>query len=145
MISSAWFWNMVDLERVGIMGHSFGGGTAIVASSRDTRLDACIALDGWLVPIEQSIIKNGLNVPFLFMGQTYWSNPLNYENLDTLIAASTGLAEKLILDGTKHFDYSDTPQFSTASRKFGISGSMDLNELRNLLNSKIVSFFEKHL
>ena len=56
-----------------------------------------------------------------------------------------GSAEKLILDGTKHFDYSDTPQFSTASRKFGISGSMDLNELRNLLNSKIVSFFEKHL
>ena len=139
------FWNMVDLERVGIMGHSFGGGTAIVASSRDTRLDACIALDGWLVPIEQPIIKSGLKVPFLFMGQTYWSNPVNYENLDTLIAASTGLAEKIILYGTKHFDYSDTPQFSTASRKFGISGSMDLDELRNLLNIKIVSFFEKNL
>ena len=139
------FWNMVDLERVGIMGHSFGGGTAIVASSRDTRLDACIALDGWLVPVEESIIKNGLNVPFLFMGQTYWSNPVNYENLDTLIAASTGLAEKIILDGTKHFDYSDTPQFSTASRKFGISGSMDLDELRNVLNTRIVSFFELNL
>jgi dienelactone hydrolase len=139
------FWNMVDLERVGIMGHSFGGATAIVASSRDARLDACIALDGWLVPVEQSIIKNGLNVPFLFMGQTYWSNPVNYENLDTLIAASTGSAEKIILDGTKHFDYSDTPQFSTASRKFGISGSMDLDELRNVLNTRIVSFFELNL
>ena len=139
------FWNMIDLERVGIMGHSFGGGTAIVASSRDTRFDACIALDGWLVPVEQSIIKNGLKIPFLFMGQTYWSNPLNYENLDTLIAASMGNAEKLILDGTKHFDYSDTPQFSTASRRFGISGSMDLDELRNVLNTQIVSFFEKHL
>jgi len=139
------FWNMIDLERVGIMGHSFGGGTAIVASSRDTRLDACIALDGWLVPIEQSIIKKGLKVPFLFMGQTYWTNPVNYEKLDTLIAASTASAEKLILDGTKHFDYSDTPQFNTASSKFGISGSMDLDELRILLNSRIVSFFELNL
>lgn len=139
------FWNMIDLGRVGIMGHSFGGGTAIVASSRDTRLDACIALDGWLVPIEESIIKKGLMVPFLFMGQTYWTNPVNYENLDTLIAASTASAEKLILDGTKHFDYSDTPQFNTASSKFGISGSMDLDELRILLNSRIVSFFELNL
>ena len=139
------FWNMIDLERVGIMGHSFGGGTAIVASSRDTRLDACIALDGWLVPIEQSIIKKGLKVPFLFMGQTYWTNPVNYEKLDTLIAASTASAEKLILDGTKHFDYSDTPQFNTASSKFGISGTMDLDELRILLNSRIVSFFELNL
>ncbi|MBC8256994.1 MAG: dienelactone hydrolase family protein [Candidatus Marinimicrobia bacterium] len=139
------FWSKIDLGRVGIMGHSFGGGTAIVASSRDTRLDACIALDGWLVPIEQSIIKNGLNVPFLFMGQTHWTNPVNYENLDTLIAASTASAEKLILDGTKHFDYSDTPQFNTASSKFGISGSMDLDELRILLNSRIVSFFELNL
>jgi dienelactone hydrolase len=139
------FWNMVDLERVGIMGHSFGGGTAIVASSRDTRLHACIALDGWLVPIEQSIIKKGLKVPFLFMGQTYWTNPVNYEKLDTLIAASTASAEKLILDGTKHFDFSDTPQFNTASSKFGISGTMDLDELRILLNSRIVSFFEMNL
>ncbi len=139
------FWSKIDLGRVGIMGHSFGGGTAIVASSRDTRFDACIALDGWLVPIEQSIIKNGLKVPFLFMGQTHWTNPVNYENLDTLIAASTASAEKLILDGTKHFDYSDTPQFNAASSKFGISGSMDLDELRILLNSRIVSFFELNL
>ena len=139
------FWNMIDLERVGIMGHSFGGGTAIVASSRDTRLDACIALDGWLVPIEQSIIEKGLKVPFLFMGQTYWTNPVNYEKLDTLIAASTASTEKLILDGTKHFDYSDTPQFNSSSSKFGISGTMDLDELRILLNFRIVSFFELNL
>ena len=140
-----YFWNMVDLDRVGIMGHSFGGGTAIVASSKDKRFDACIALDGWLVPIEQSIIKNGLTVPFLFMGQDQWENPLNYDNLDTLIASSTGVAEKLILSGTKHFDFSDTPQFSSASRKFGISGSMEMDKLRNLLNTRIISFFEEYL
>ena len=139
------FWNMIDLDRVGIMGHSFGGGTAIVASSKDKRFDACIALDGWLVPIEQSIIKSGLTVPFLFMGQDQWKNPLNYDNLDTLIAASKGVAEKLILSGTKHFDFSDTPQFSSASKKFGISGSMEMDKLRNLLNSRIISFFEEYL
>jgi len=139
------FWSLIDLERVGVMGHSFGGGTAIVASSKDPRLDACVALDGWLVPIEKSIIKKGLNVPFLYMGRSYWDNPVNYENLDTLIAASTGKVEKLILDGTKHFDYSDTPQFSTASRRFGISGSIDINELRHLLNNQIVTFFKNNL
>ena len=55
------------------------------------------------------------------------------------------IAEKLILSGTKHFDFSDTPQFSPASRKFGISGSMEMDKLRNLLNTRIISFFEEYL
>ena len=139
------FWNMIDLNRVGIMGHSFGGGTAIVACSKDDRLKASIALDGWLVPVKEEIIKKGISVPFLYIGQPYWKNPMNYENLDILISSSSGRASKLILEGTKHMDFSDTPQFNSSSAKLGISGSMDLEELRLLLNSQIVAFFKKNL
>ena len=50
------FWQSINLDRVGILGHSFGGTTGIVASYKDNRIDACIALDGWIVPVESSII-----------------------------------------------------------------------------------------
>ncbi len=138
------FWELVDISRIGVMGHSYGGGTAILASTVDERIDACIALDGWLVPLEQNIINRGLDIPFLFIGQPKWTNPMNYDNLDTLIS-KTQIAKKIILDGTMHMDFSDTPQFSNLSAKLGVSGTMDVDELRNFLNSHIVSFFYKHL
>ncbi|UYO07394.1 MULTISPECIES: hypothetical protein [Paenibacillus] len=37
---------MMDMERIGIMGHSFGGATAFDASYTDDRLKAGIDMDG---------------------------------------------------------------------------------------------------
>ena len=127
------------------MGHSYGGTTAIVASSRDDRLDACIVLDSWLVPVESSIVRSGMSIPFLFMGREKWDTPLNYLKLDSLIAASKTPAKKLILPGTKHFDYSDTPQFTPMARMVGVTGKMSANAIMDTLNTRMLGFFKKYL
>ena len=139
------FWKQIDITRVGVMGHSFGGGTAIGVSIKDTRFIACIALDGWLEPIEESLINQGMNSPFLFIGRSKWDEPLNYENLDKLIANSTAPAEKLLLEGTQHFDYADIPHFTPVSRRIGLSGSMPSSQLLDTMNTRIVSFFKEYL
>ena len=139
------FWQSIDLDRIGIMGHSFGGATSIVASSRDKRLDACINLDGWMVPVESSIIQSGMKIPFLYIGRPKWETELNYMKLDSLIFASTAPSEKLILPGTKHFDYSDTPQFSPMARKVGVAGKMSAEAIRDTLNTRIFHFFGTYL
>ena len=51
----------------------------------------------------------------------------------------------VILLGTKHFDYSDTPQFSPISRKIGVSGKMSADAIRDTLNNRILNFFNTHL
>ena len=139
------FWQSIDLDRVGIMGHSFGGTTSIVASSKDDRLDGCINLDGWMVPVESSIIQSGMKIPFLFIGRAQWDTELNYLKLDSLIAASHAPSEKLILPGTKHFDYSDSPQFNSLARKVGVAGKMPAHALRDTLNTRILHFFDTYL
>jgi hypothetical protein len=111
----------------------------------DNRIDACISLDGWNVPIPQNVIDDGLKVPLLYIGRPEWDTTLNYEKLDTLIARSSQNADKLILDGTKHFDYSDTPYFSTMAKKFGISGRLPAEELLSILNGQIITFFDKYV
>ena len=116
-----------------------------MASHADRRIDACISLDGWNVPIPQNVIDNGLNVPFLYIGRPEWDTKLNYEKLDTLLARSTLAADKLILEGTKHFDYSDTPYFSPMAKRFGISGELPADEILSILNLQIISFFDKHV
>ena len=92
-----------------------------------------------------NLIDDGLNVPLLYIGRPEWDTALNYEKLDTLIARSSKSADKLILDGTKHFDYSDTPYFSTMAKKFGISGKLPAEEILSILNGEIITFFDKHV
>ena len=138
-------WGAMDLDRIGIFGHSYGGATSVMVSYIDKRIDACISLDGWNVPIPQNVVDDGLNVPLLYIGRPEWDTTLNYEKLDTLIARSSTVAEKLILDGTKHFDYSDTPYFSPMAKKFGISGKLPAEEILSILNGRIISFFDEYV
>ncbi|MBC8312516.1 MAG: dienelactone hydrolase family protein [Candidatus Marinimicrobia bacterium] len=138
-------WASMDLERIGIFGHSYGGATSVMASHFDERIDACISLDGWNVPIPQNVIDDGLRVPFLYIGRPKWDTDLNYEKLDTLISRSSKKTAKLILDGTKHFDYSDTPYFSPMAKRFGISGKLPTEEILSILNGQIISFFDTHV
>ena len=138
-------WESMNLDRIGIFGHSYGGATSVMVSYIDKRIDACISLDGWNVPIPQNVVDDGLNVPLLYIGRPEWDTTLNYEKLDTLIARSSTVAEKLILDGTKHFDYSDTPYFSPMAKKFGISGKLPAEEILSILNGRIISFFDEYL
>ena len=138
-------WKAMDLDRIGIFGHSYGGATSVMVSHIDKRIDACISLDGWNVPIPQNVIDDGLNIPLLYIGRPEWDTTLNYEKLDTLLARSSANADKLILEGTKHFDYSDTPYFSTMAKKFGISGKLPAEEILSTLNRQIITFFDKHL
>ena len=37
-------WEAMDLDRIGIFGHSYGGATSVMASYLDNRIDACISL-----------------------------------------------------------------------------------------------------
>ena len=143
--SSESLWSKIDLDRIGIFGHSYGGATSVMVSHIDKRIDACISLDGWNVPIPQYVIDDGLNVPLLYIGRPEWDTTLNYEKLDTLLARSSMDADKLLLDGTKHFDYSDTPYFSPLAKKFGISGELPAEELLSILNGHIISFFDEHV
>ena len=83
--------------------------------------------------------------PFLYIGRSEWDTEVNYLKLDSLILASNAPSEKLILPRTKHFDYSDTPQFSPLARKIGVSGKMPAEVIRDTLNTRILNFFNKYL
>ena len=138
-------WKYVNIEKIGIFGHSFGGATSIMAAHSNSKIDAVFLLDAWTVPIPQSVIESGLNVPVMFMGQDKWENPMNIEKLDRLLAKSTQQADKIILKGVHHFDFSDTPHFTKLSKIFGVSGKMESDALLDTINISIISFFNKYL
>jgi predicted dienelactone hydrolase len=54
----------LDMTRVGVFGHSFGGATAAQFCSQDSRCKAAIDVDGSL---HGSVIQAGIHKPFMFL------------------------------------------------------------------------------
>jgi len=136
--------DIIDFNKIGIFGHSFGGATSIYSSYSDSRIDACINLDGWMVVVPENIIDEGINQDFMYLGQLKWDDKLNYEKLDKFIQSNNN-SLKILIPGTTHYDYSDTPHMSRAARLLKKSGALNSDNLKNVLNELILSFFNKKL
>ena len=63
-VSDALFANRLDLTRVGVFGHSFGGGAAVQAMYEDDRIAAAINMDGTLFG---EVAANGIARPVMLL------------------------------------------------------------------------------
>ena len=135
---------IIDLNHIGILGHSFGGATSIYSAYSDNRIDACINLDGWMVVIPDEIINKGIVQDFMYIGQDKWWDELNYKKLDQFIE-SNQRSSKILIPGTTHYDFSDMPHLSSAGKILGKTGKINMNDLKGVLNGLIISFFNKNL
>ena len=101
----------LDLARVGVFGHSFGGATAAQFCARDDRCQAGIDVDGSL---HGSVIQTGIGKPFLFLlsGHGDFSSDAQTRQIIADIQAvydrlpSNGRL-RLEIRGANHFTFSD--------------------------------------
>ena len=136
--------NSLDLEHIGVFGHSFGGGTSIVVASTDERIDACFGLDAWFLPVPSSVLNSDLNKPFLHLGQVRWKEKDNYLKLDTLAGNNSAWSLRLDVQGATHYDFTDFSQFNRLTKRYG-SGEIDPPRIRRITNSVIRDFFDHYL
>ena len=138
-------YNSIEFNKIGVFGHSFGGATSIVSSWNDTRISACINLDGWMVPIVDDIINTGIKIPFCYIGQEKWGDvSINYDKLDNFYKNCSSDTYILKIKGTNHFDYADMPHFSKIGRMIASGKNVDENFAIRLSNL-IVGFFDEYL
>ena len=136
--------NSLDLEHIGLFGHSFGGGTSIVVASTDDRIDACFGLDAWFLPVPSSVLNSDLNKPFLHLGQVRWKEKDNYLKLDTLAGNNSAWSMRLDVQGATHYDFTDFSQFNRLTKRYG-SGEIAPPRIRRITNSVIRDFFDHYL
>ena len=136
-----------DIEKIGIFGHSFGGGTAALSSNNDDRIKACVTLDGWFEPIPPLIINKGINIPFLFIGQpqnSWLDAPYNKIQLTKFYNNCSNDSFILEINDTKHMDYSDISYLTFWSRLLGLSGKKG-KKINLDLNFTLIDFFDNYL
>ncbi|MFG2918155.1 alpha/beta hydrolase family protein [Kitasatospora sp. NPDC048298] len=108
----------LDLDRIGMVGHSGGGSTALQAMREDPRIDAAVNMDGQLHfpgPDGRTgvyltdVAEKGLDRPFLLLGtRDDGSGPHQQQpGWDALWRHSTGWHADFTLDGSRHGSYTD--------------------------------------
>ena len=138
-------YNSIDFNNIGVFGHSFGGATSVVSSWNDTRISACLNLDGWFVPIVDDIINTGIKIPFCYIGQESWGeDTINYDKLNKFYSNCTADTYILKIKGTRHFDYADMPHFSSIGRMITSGKEVD-KEFAKRLSYLIAGFFDEYL
>ena len=56
----------MDLSKLAVSGHSFGGGTAIGCAGKDSRIKVCLTMDPWLFPYKNELKEIPLKTTPIF-------------------------------------------------------------------------------
>ncbi len=108
--SSGKFAGRMDLQRIGMFGHSFGGATALEFCHQDSRCKAALDLDG--IPFG-SVVSEGLNKPGMFLLSDHSREMADPENR-TVLAEIQSIYDRLpagslyaVIRTANHFSFSD--------------------------------------
>ncbi|HTQ57146.1 MAG TPA: hypothetical protein VMI94_21905 [Bryobacteraceae bacterium] len=144
------FAGRLDMRRLGIFGHSFGGATALQFCHDDPRCRAGIDLDG--APYG-SAVRDGVNQPFLFLLSDHGDlaapeNRAVYADLASIGSRSPDGKLLLMIRGANHFSFTD--QILVKSRfvikllqLFG--GGLDPRRGIAITRAYVHTFFDVHL
>lgn len=150
------FAGRLDLKRVGVVGHSLGGATALQFCRNDARCAAGIDLDG--LPLG-TVIATGLNKPFLFLLSDHAGeyDTDNIGQLKNVLADIEAIYARLPADarhylmmrGANHYNFSDgavlkSPPIMKLLSAFGIV-RLDGRRQLELTASAIRRFFDVYI
>lgn len=142
--------DLVDHERlaglpVGIVGHSTGGGAAILTCSTDPRCGAVVGYDPWVEPVPDKVIGGDLDVPLLSIRSEEWVDTDNDDRLRRLHAGSSSPEGRVFIEGISHRDMTLLPLLSPFSGILGLSGPRAGEETLHDLDRWTVTFLDHHL
>lgn len=138
----------LDLNKVGYLGHSFGGATASYTLAIDNRFKAGINMDGYPYGNTHEL---GVKQPFLTIigDKSLTADAIDDEDYLTefynRIEAISGSDHVISLKGAVHFDFSDFPLLSPVTKWIGMTGNASTKELHKTINDITLEFFNTQL
>lgn len=143
--TNEFFKGKLDTEKIGLIGHSTGGGAVVREAISDKRIKSLVGLDAWVEPIKEQNIKKGLQIPSLFFRSMQWESGKNNINLELLFKHSEIKPSVYQIKDTGHYDFSMVYMFTSISKLIGVSGKINDELLNSLMKNNITEFFKHTL
>jgi predicted dienelactone hydrolase len=130
----------MDLDRIGVFGHSVGGGTAGNIAMKDNRVKAAVNLDGiqW-----GTMIDSTYHIPYLYVSADW---PADHEDINSHVYINKGNSyfyeSKLLNSG--HPNFMDIP-LMIPIRQIAGTGTIDPYEGNAIIAELVTKFFDRHL
>lgn len=139
------FFSTLDMERVGVYGHSTGGGAAIQFCGTDSRCDSLLGMDPFMRPVSAEVLESGVKQPAFFMFSQGWADDVNSPSNALFAQFIPHAAENygvVKIQGTRHYDFSDLPLFSPIAPQLGLKGPLNGKRVTEIVNAYLLDFFE---
>jgi predicted dienelactone hydrolase len=143
--SSSAFYSALDLDLIGVYGHSTGGGAAIQFCGTDARCKAVLGMDPFMTPVSAQVLDGGVSQPAFFMFSEVWhsnaesKNNLLFNRFFPHVTQSKGV---VFVTGTRHYDFSDMPMLSPIAPQLGLKGPINGGEMSKIANAYLLQFFD---
>jgi pimeloyl-ACP methyl ester carboxylesterase len=151
------FTGRLDLERVGLVGHSFGAVVGAQACLLDQRVRAALLEDAF---VPSAVVRAGLQQPIMFITRDAdsmrrerreaggWPETDIRDTLDTTRAVYERLPGDgyyIQVPGMFHLDMTDAPFLSSLVSWPGLAGPIGGTRAHRIINAYSVAFFEHEL
>lgn len=159
----------IDFTRVGVMGHSFGGCTAILTAYQEPRIKACISMDGWMWPLPEFLTEENstdeaagsreakgehhqISQPVLlldaphFMGEKEEYTMHNRAHASRVVHNSGRGSMKVVVNKSHHHDFSDVSFMAPIfTNLIGLTGYPDGYQMQHIMLEFSLMFFNEHV
>jgi len=138
----------LDLNKVAVVGHSFGGATTVLSLAKEKRFRCGVALDVWMLPLGEEIFNYDIDQPLLFVNsQAFHRWRENMDPLKKLINKKPHKRPIIAIRCTKHMNQCDIPSVLPPYilRWTSLGSKLDQNTAVTLNRQAIWAFIARHL
>ncbi len=141
------FTGLLDMQKVGLLGHSTGGGAAIQFCGTHEACKAAFLMDPFMRPVSEQVLQDGIPTPAFYFFSQGWADDITSRNnalFQQYFGRNGNGAPVVTILGAKHYDFSDLPALSPLAPYMGLKGPINGERVQRLINDYTLAFFNLH-
>ncbi|MEI5914221.1 alpha/beta hydrolase family protein [Bacillus sp. GX] len=136
---TGFFTGRLDISRIGMFGHSYGGATAAQILAKDSRVKAAINMDGALYG--EILPESGIGKPFLLMSAVEPDEADSDKVTERYERGLAGGGMSMVIPHTDHTSFTDLHLFSPLLQ----SPDENPKEVHRIINEFSLAFFDQYV